>query len=1329
MTRALLGLVLFVGIVSCQKKETSSTISIRLPDQIARTNDQKIRRLQSSTKSKWGVVAPQGMEEIRCWLVAVEYPEASKGSCLDIQGAVHLKPEVISGPHFSGETVSLEVTSGDRRRIVLIGQGTSANYRCAPGKMDRTDLSAPVVVGEATVDVRAADQSVDITASIVGSKILDDCNWLQFGISDHEVLPQVSISVLEQPSGETGNVILSVALDRVSSSVVSIGWKSVDGTAIASSDFLSGSGQLDFAPGETLKQISISLVDDLVAEALESFSVVFSNTINSRLLTSSVLIDIVDDDSSEIPETSPPAPDPNPPTASAPPTPPTSVVLYSPSTSPNYVVSPTIQVNGVSQGDTVHLYLGGGCETEIGTQVASGASVLFNISSLSEGSHLFSGRQSNDHGSSTCSSSVAIYVLDTTAPTLSLSSTSDSAVNGSFAISIVASEEVSGFSLSDLTAVGGTLSSLTTTDHTSFAAVVTPTSEGSVSISVAEAMLVDLAGNGNLASDPLLRTYDSTAPTVTQVTSTNSDGTYGAGNDIEINVHFSEDVTLSGSMILALNSSGAASYVSGSGSSTLTFQYTIAEGEFSSDLDYLTSGSLALSGTLVDHAGNSANLILPAVSGAGSLGANHDLVVSAPVTVLVEPVYVGNSDWNSYVRFTDSNSEVHEQPNASCDGTEVGYYGEINGCIHGGEKRMVEVAGFESCSGLTLVESLNALDWFCEDVSGTATFFSKGLKPGVGLGDLIASGGTWKTNSVTIHQGGNVVGQSVPTCWWTNPISALGANPSSLTDLNSAGTIYFVPPGGLTTLGIKISAHRVAVVSLGGGILRSTGATTNNFASGDCYASSSALAEMICSANQNFLWLETQINGTNGTWPLVVGMNLVGTKFSRLHKVIIKDLKNNSNSMAAIELGTTGYLSNSNLITSSNAEGVGKMGGARVSGSKNILHDFSVSRNTDLSSISQTLLMLTGSSSFNRLEEVRLSQMNAGSSSHGLKVLGPNNMLSGLTISNIKVAVSANASSAIYIASSGNIISQATLFGGSDAGIFLDGTTSLTDNIIQYVTAVNNTYNGIYLSGSVNGTYVHSLVTMNTDKGIQSPTGGGGTGNVFHDTVSANHGSFAVDLSGSQSVSFTGFFHKGSTANGCSGGGLDTACASGSVTTIATDLSSTFLGKVSSDTTNGSAPAGTSSYASIVDWMNFDSFFRGFGMDGLTFPNSSHQGPCISGTCRIWDWRVVTGKPLHNRSVTGTASNATFTSGSSCPDGVSGSDSTTMASKTFLLHAIEINGDQIGNNNSLCESGEACIYAPNMGSFQGEGALLQPCIFTDGVVSGVTVWAYSISGK
>ena len=123
---------------------------------------------------------------------------------------------------------------------------------------------------------------------------------------------------------------------------------------------------------------------------------------------------------------------------------------------------------------------------------------------------------------------------------------------------------------------------------------------------------------------------DTTAPTVSSVSASNADGSYKAAAVIHVELTFSDTVLVTGTPKLTLNTtpSRTANYASGSGTSTLTFDYTVQAGDDSSDLDYATTGSLALNGgTIKDGAGNNAALSLPAIGGASSLGGQKNIVI------------------------------------------------------------------------------------------------------------------------------------------------------------------------------------------------------------------------------------------------------------------------------------------------------------------------------------------------------------------------------------------------------------------------------------------------------------------------------------------------------------------------------------------------------------------------------------------------------------------------------------------------------------------------------------------------------------------------------
>lgn len=130
---------------------------------------------------------------------------------------------------------------------------------------------------------------------------------------------------------------------------------------------------------------------------------------------------------------------------------------------------------------------------------------------------------------------------------------------------------------------------------------------------------------------------DASAPVVTNVTTSRANATYKAGDIIPVSVVFNENVVVTNSPRITLNTGGTASYTVGSGTGTLTFDYTVQSGDTSSDLD-VTSLDLN-GGTIADNTGNSASIF--AVS--NLLSANKDIIVDGSAPLLTTSTVNGTS--------------------------------------------------------------------------------------------------------------------------------------------------------------------------------------------------------------------------------------------------------------------------------------------------------------------------------------------------------------------------------------------------------------------------------------------------------------------------------------------------------------------------------------------------------------------------------------------------------------------------------------------------------------------------------------------------------------
>ncbi|MDD5050805.1 MAG: Ig-like domain-containing protein [Candidatus Pacebacteria bacterium] len=267
-------------------------------------------------------------------------------------------------------------------------------------------------------------------------------------------------------------------------------------------------------------------------------------------------------------------------------------------------------------------------------------------------------------------------VIDTTAPTVS--SVTSSTSNGSYTTGATVSIQVN-FSeavnvtgtpqltlqttstttraLNYVSGTGGTALTFTylvqagdnSSDLDYSATSALALNSGTISDTATNAATLTLPTPGSSHTGSLSNTsaivIDTTAPTVVNVTSSNANGNYKAGEVIAVQVVFSEPVTVSNTPHLVLLTGSPATknvgYSSGSGSTTLEFDYTVGANNFTSDLEYASAGALSTSNsgsasTIQDAAGNAATITLPTPGTTGSLGYNKNIIIdsTAPTVTL-----------------------------------------------------------------------------------------------------------------------------------------------------------------------------------------------------------------------------------------------------------------------------------------------------------------------------------------------------------------------------------------------------------------------------------------------------------------------------------------------------------------------------------------------------------------------------------------------------------------------------------------------------------------------------------------------------------------------
>ena len=650
----------------------------------------------------------------------------------------------------------------------------------------------------------------------------------------------------------------------------------------------------------------------------------------------------------------------------------------------------------------------------------------------------------------------------------------------------------------------------------------------------------------------------------------------------------------------------------------------------------------------------------------GSSSSNS--AVNLQVLAAVEALFpVNGSGWNDYVRGSWSNVT-----DTSCDAA------NDSACLHGGEIRVVEATGKADCSGLTAVDALGAFNWICDDSGATPRLISTGLIAGKSLSDLIdfTGAGGFLPNAVTVYDNGTAWGATPAGSWWTNPVAINNSGGS----LAVASTLYLQTQDLIGSY--SLDANKVAFVIQPGVTLTGPGSTDSAAVSAD---------------TRNHLWIEGNINADNGTY----GVHLSVVKYAMLRHLAVQN---------------------------ANVPGAGNVtGGIYLSGcDHNSLYDITVANNLN-----------------------------------GLFVYsGQNNKLAGVSASN-------NLYAGVTMISSRNYSMAGVTSNNNSVGLDLE---FANNGSVAGVTA-NNNVGGVSIYNDSHFNTLSSVATANNNTGIDMYNS---TDNVLSDlAIAVGNRGLAIhgdDTNGTDSSnnSFTGWFEIGSNIgyncyvepNQTNPGLDDTTCAnngsSNAIPIFNITLADSFVGKAGTDAQNADGP--TASYPinpGLFDWTHFETAYRGWGKTGSSFPNSDQVGQWTTGSGSIWDSSVsaadtgannsgcasqpcpallgVLALPTGDDTLTQPWFGTPATSDDAgCDAMVAGSvwnNTGSVCETTYLQRAIEIPADGSGNDNLLCESGEACLYTPNIGSYQGHGSLVSAGVFTDGAITGVTLLQYASNGR
>jgi len=338
--------------------------------------------------------------------------------------------------------------------------------------------------------------------------------------------------------------------------------------------------------------------------------------------------------------------------------------------------------------------------------------------------------------------------------------------------------------------------------------------------------ILNLGGTGTQNTN-----YAPPAETVTNITSSKTNGSYTVGEVITITITFSGAVDVTGTPQLTLETGTVdrtINYASGTGTNTLSFTYTVQSGDISGDLDYHDTAALALNSGTIKNAGSSTNatLTLPSPGAAGSLGANKALVIdtTAPAAPSAPDMTTGTDTGSSNTdNLTSSTTPVFTgTAEAGCT---VTLYDTDGTTVLG---TATATGGNYSITSSALSAGPHTITAKATDAAGNVSIASSGLA--VTIDTTVPT-----VNSVSVPANATYnVGQNLDfTVNLSENVTVTGSPKLDLT-LDTGGTVaatylsgsgtsalvfrYTVVGGNLDTNGVSLGAN----IALNGGTLKDT---------------------------------------------------------------------------------------------------------------------------------------------------------------------------------------------------------------------------------------------------------------------------------------------------------------------------------------------------------------------------------------------------------------------------------------------------------------------------------------------------------------------------
>ena len=191
-----------------------------------------------------------------------------------IEGETSRFPVTLSAP--SERTVTVEFATADRTAAAGSDYvATDGTLTFEPGTTRRT-----IEVVTRQDEFVESEEGFSVTLSDPTGVGLEDDTGMGTILDDDRVENLPTLAIADAPPVPEGGTAGFVAtLSPASEQVVSVSYRTLDGTAVAGLDYTAAEGTLSFEPGETTRTVAVTTLTDELVEGPERFTVELSDSV------------------------------------------------------------------------------------------------------------------------------------------------------------------------------------------------------------------------------------------------------------------------------------------------------------------------------------------------------------------------------------------------------------------------------------------------------------------------------------------------------------------------------------------------------------------------------------------------------------------------------------------------------------------------------------------------------------------------------------------------------------------------------------------------------------------------------------------------------------------------------------------------------------------------------------------------------------------------------------------------------------------------------------------------------------------------------------------